>query len=618
MKFSIKSHAKFFCHFLSFIVLTHLVTIFFCLTTTSVASQRDYWPTAEWKTSLPEEQGLDSEQIYSVADEIQTKFPDVYSILLVKNGRLVFEDYYSFGEQEKIAPVHSVTKSVMSILIGIAIDQGQLVSVDQKISEFFPEFFNRDINPLKKDISIRHLLTMTPGFEWADRGEVFWEWFYSSDFIKFTLDLELETPPGDKFTYSTAVSHILSGILTRATGMTAFEFGQKYLFNPLGIEDVKWTQGPKGFTRGGSSLQLKARDMAKIGFLYLNNGIWENKSIVSESWVNESTKFQVKADFGYGYGYQWWVKDVNDCPSYRAWGRGGQFIVVIPHLDLVMVITSKFDFPLLPTLHYSQLIEQIADGVKENKCRGNIESKTISDNIMGVDEDVHCKHLVDVPIGVSNFLEGYAKAFKNKDIEKSMTYYSDAFLLNGRDKDGSRKMLSSLYSQIPVNSICIQLSQFSQKGSIADVAGTLHLNSRATKLIVPKIILDKGHWKWYGDQRSETDSALNVPSEIINFLEQYCEAIMSHDKNKIAEYISDNFSSRGFTRDSFLSYIVPIYNDITSVDIELTSYEQKEGSISVDGLFKTEPFGVTPLMFNRIVLEDGKLKWAGTVSSHNL
>jgi CubicO group peptidase (beta-lactamase class C family) len=615
MKFMIKLPIKSLCHFLSFIALVLWITILCCAKISFSANPRDCWPTHDWKTSLPEEQGFDSDKLYSVDDEIQAKFPDVYSLLIIKNGRLVFEDYYSFGEQEKIAPVHSVTKSVISILIGIAIDQGRITSVDQKVSEFFPEFFTKDINPLKKDISIRHLLTMTPGFEWSDRGEILWEWFFSSDFIKFTLDLDLESPPGEKFTYSSAVSHILSGILTRATGMTALEFGRKYLFNPLGIEDVKWTQSPKGFNRGGSSLQLKARDMAKIGFLYLNNGIWENKPIVSETWVKKSTKFQVKADFGYGYGYQWWIKDVNGCPSYRAWGRGGQFIVVIPNLDIVIVVTSKFEFPLPPTLHYSPLFEHIAQAVKENKCFKTIESKNISDTITDADNSDHCKHLVDVPVGVSTFLDGYAKAFKDKDIEKSMTFYSDAFLLDGRDKEGSRKMLSSIFNQIPINSICIQLSQFSQKGSIADVAGTMHLNSRASKLIVPKIIEENGQWKWYGGQRSKTDSPVTVPLDITRFLEGYSEAIVSHDKTKMAEYFSDHFSSRGFTKETFLSYAASIYIDITSVEIELTNYEQKEGSIYVDGLFKTRPFGTTPLMFNHIILEDGKWKWAGTVST---
>ncbi len=602
-------------YFWPFIALALGIAILCCAATSFSASQRDYWPTLGWKTSLPEEQGVDADILDGVDEEIRSRFPDIYSLLVIKNGRLVFEEYYSFGDQKKIGLVHSVTKSVMSILIGIAIDQGTITSVDQKVFDFLPEHFTSDIDPSKQDITLRHLLTMTPGFEWEDRGQIFWEWLFSSDFIKFTFDLDMESSPGEKFTYSTAVSHILSGILTRATRMNALDYAKKYLFKPLGIEDVKWSQCPKGFNKGGTGLQLKPRDMAKIGYLYLNNGIWEDKTIVSENWVKASTVFQVKADFDYGYGYQWWTKDINGCPSYRAWGRGGQFIVVIPELDIVMVVTSKFELPLPPTLHYSPLFEYIAEAVQTDKCSGNVESKENFDTFADAGDSDRCKHLVDIPVGVLTFLDGYAEAFKNKDIKNSMTYYSNDFLLNGRDKEGSKRMLTSLYSQIPVNSICIQLSQFSQTGSIADVAGTLHLNSRSTKLIVPKIIEENGKWKWYGDQGDKLDSRPTVPPDVIRFLEEYSAAIVSHDKTKIAEYFSDHFSSRGFTKNSILSYIVPLYIDMTSIEIELTAYEPKEGGAYVEGLFKTKPYGTLPLRFNRIIQEDGKWRWAGTVNS---
>lgn len=614
MKFTNGSRTRALYNLLSFIAIALCITILCCANTSFSASQRDHWPAQGWKTSLPAEQGIDADVLKGVDDEIRNKFPDIYSLLVIKNGRLVFEEYYSVVDQEMIGPVYSVTKSVMSILIGIAIDQGAISSVDQKVSDFLPELFTSDIDPAKKDITLHHLLTMTPGFEWEDRGQVFWEWLFSSDFIKFTFDLDLESPPGEKFTYSTAVSHVLSGILTRATGMNALDYAKTYLFKPLGIEDVKWSQCPKGFNKGGTGLQLKPRDMAKIGYLYLNNGNWEDKSIVSENWVKASSVFQVEGDFDYGYGYQWWIKDINGCSSYRAWGRGGQFIVVIPELDTVMVVTSKFELPRPSTLHYSPLFEHIAEALQEGKCSGNTESKENSDTFADTNELDRCKHLVDLPAEVSTFLDGYAKAFKNKDIKDSMTYYSNEFLLNGRDKEESKRMLTSLYSQIPINSICIQLSQFSKTGSIADVTGTLHLNSRSTQLIVPKIIEENGKWKWYGNHKGKLDSQLTVPDDVILFLEGYSGAIESHDRTQIAEYFSNHFSSRGFTKDSFLSYIVPLYSNMTSVEIKLTAYEPKEGEAYVEGLFKSKPYGTLPLRFNRIIKEGGKWKWAGTVS----
>jgi len=324
--FNLSCSKKIFC------ILT--LSLFSFLTEIAVCEQpkkREYWPTSGWRSSTPEMQGMDSAKLLIADEFIQNRLPDAFSLLVVKNGYLVFEKYYSWGSPEKYAVVHSVTKSVTSALIGIALDKGYLQSVDQKLIEFFPEYITDDLDPRKKEISLRNLLTMSAGFKWNDRGPSMRNWYSSSDWVKFAIQLPQENNPGDLFNYNSSTSHLLSIILSKSTKTSTLDFAKRNFFEPLGIQSAYWHPGPQGYYIGGFGLGLSARDLAKIGFLYLNNGYWNGQSIVSEYWVKESADQQIQAVshpiYGtFGYGYQWWVKKVDDCSSFRAWGRRARAI----------------------------------------------------------------------------------------------------------------------------------------------------------------------------------------------------------------------------------------------------------------------------------------------------
>src|SRR5210317_1834236 len=285
---------------LSYRIKMFCILIFFffaCFTENAVCEQpkkREYWPTSGWKTSIPEQQGMDSAKLLIADEFIQNRLADAFSLLIVKNGYLVFEKYYSWGSPEKYAVVHSVTKSVTSALIGIALDKGYLNSVDQKLIEFFPEYITDESDPRKKEISLKHLLTMSAGFRWNDRGPSMRNWYYSSDWVKFAVQLPQENNPGDIFNYNSSTSHLLSVILSKSTKTSTLDFAKQNLFEPLGIQSAYWHQDPQGYYIGGFGLGLSARDLAKFGFLYLNNGYWNGQSIVSASWVKESTGQQIQ------------------------------------------------------------------------------------------------------------------------------------------------------------------------------------------------------------------------------------------------------------------------------------------------------------------------------------
>ena len=449
--------------------------------------KRKYWPTSGWKTSTPEQQGMDSDKLMIADEFIQNRLPDAFSLLVVKNGYLVFEKYYSWGSPDKYAVVHSVTKSVTSALIGIALDKGYLNSIDQKLIEFVPEYITDELDPRKKEIRLKDLLTMSAGFRWNDRGPSMRNWYLSSDWVKFAVQLPQDHDPGDVFNYNSSTSHLLSVIISKSTKTSTLDFAKQNLFEPLGIQSAYWHQDPQGYYIGGFGLGLSARDLAKFGFLYLNNGYWNGQSIVPESWVKESIGQQIQAAshpiYGtFGYGYQWWVKKVDGCSSFRAWGRRGQFIAVVPELDLVIAVTSNPAQPHPPTsIHYNPLFDLVAASVQRKRP----SKKSLK--------------AVELPPDVKAFITDYDQARRDKDLVTMADLISDRFLHDGVTKQMALRFLSGISSYTAEAKIIT--TKFEPEGDRAKIDVVLKDKYFEAPFITgSKLIKENGQWKWYGNQ----------------------------------------------------------------------------------------------------------------------
>jgi CubicO group peptidase (beta-lactamase class C family) len=319
-----------------------------------------------WPTSTPEEQGINSQLLMDMFDFIAENQKNIHSLLIVRNGRLVIEAYFNPYRTNTKHHMASASKSVVSMLIGIAIKDGYLQGVDQRMGEFFPETLAANIDPRKKDIKLKHLITMTTGIHWQESSGTYWstrntlvQMTQHEDWTQFILDQPLVAEPGEKFNYNSGASHLLSAIVQKATGSTAAKYAEENLFKPLGIDDYHWESDPSGITIGGWGLMLTPRDMAKLGYLYLRNGYWEEQ-IIPATWVAESTQkyidilssssFRYKVweriyrllrreppFMSYAYGYQWGIPAFG---GYAARGIAGQAIFVIPELDMVVVFTG--------------------------------------------------------------------------------------------------------------------------------------------------------------------------------------------------------------------------------------------------------------------------------------
>ena len=299
------------------------------------------WPTGGWQTTSPESQGMDSQVLIAMLETVQNQNYNIDSIIVIRNGTLVLDAaVYPYNQDTKHI-IHSCTKSIVSVLIGIALDQGFIEGVQTPVLEFFPDRTASNLDSDKKSLTLENLLTMTSGFECRDSYLYRWsglnEMRGSDDWVQFMLDLPMEAAPGTKFEYCNGASFLLSAIITETTGLSSNEFAEINLFAPLGITDLSWPTNPQGINIGWGELRMLPRDMAKIGYLYLAGGEWDGEQIVPTAWVENSTRKHISATLEDGYGYQWWV---DDSGMYLALGYAGQFIFVVPEKELVVVFTS--------------------------------------------------------------------------------------------------------------------------------------------------------------------------------------------------------------------------------------------------------------------------------------
>ncbi len=294
-----------------------------------------------WQVSTLDAQGIDSALLAEGLAQL-AESPSRQSLVLMRNGQIVYEQYVNGSRRTDSNNIASVSKSILLALYGIAFSEGFLLTVEDRVSDYLPAYFSADDDPWLLDLRLRDLLTMTRGLAWKENES---ERFLSSsqDWVADILNLPISNEPGDVFHYSTGASHVMSAVLAEATGMSTCEFAHRYLFAPLGIEVEFWGVDPGGYFTGGHSVSMTARELARFVQLFLDEGRWQDEQLVPGWWVVASTSPQVEIGNNYaGYGYFWWLNRIASYDMFSALGAGGQILHIIPALELVMVTTHGF------------------------------------------------------------------------------------------------------------------------------------------------------------------------------------------------------------------------------------------------------------------------------------
>jgi CubicO group peptidase (beta-lactamase class C family) len=281
---------------------------------------------------------------FDAAVKAAGELPRLRSLLVSRRGELVVEQYYNGARANRPLNVKSVSKTVLSALIGIAIERGLIESVHAPIAPFFPTVLGDTSDPRKREITIEDLLTMRSGLQ-STSGRNYGAWVHSSNWVRHVLTRPVTSPRGISMDYSTGNTHLLSAILTKVSKSSTWEFARAALAEPLGITLAQWPRDPQGIYFGGNDMAMTPRQMLAFGELYLNRGRANGQQIVPEEWVETSMAPRTRSRWSQRlHGYGWWIRDLAGVRTYYAWGYGGQFIFVVPEAELV-VVTNSSDSP---------------------------------------------------------------------------------------------------------------------------------------------------------------------------------------------------------------------------------------------------------------------------------
>ncbi|MBI5960164.1 MAG: serine hydrolase [Chloroflexi bacterium] len=315
----------------------------------------------DWLISTPEAQGVDSQKLLDLLDYARAQRLNLHSLLIARSGRLVLEAYFHPYHTDSQHDMRSIAKSVTALLVGIALHEGKLTSLDQPVLSFFPKrtVAHRDVR--KEAMTLRHLLNMSSGLALTDADT--WHCLTEADALQWALDAPVETEPGAQMVYSSANYYLLSAVLQQATGQTLADYAQTKLFAPLGIGEVRWQSSQQGITLGWGGLWLASRDLAKLGALILADGQWNSVQLVPKAWIDTISRTQAENT---NYGFGCWLDAERGAVILS--GYGGQFCCLLPGCDLVLVLTAGLRDPssilnhlmdtfVCPALHLNSLPE---------------------------------------------------------------------------------------------------------------------------------------------------------------------------------------------------------------------------------------------------------------------
>ncbi len=294
----------------------------------SLASERDYWPNVSWRGVIPEVQGMNSSLLEAFWNLIRID-GNVQGFLVIRNGYLLYEGYGAGSSISHLWRIYSITKSVTAMAFGLALADGYVADVNETVLSYFPDRTIQNPDPRKSNMTIWHLLTMSSGLERSDFGMG-----TKPDWVQYLLDSPMDHEPGEFWNYNGGCSHLLSAIITETMGISMETLAYSRLFTPMGISNYEWGADPQGVSTGMAGLSLTLRDLAKLGYLFLNNGSWNGMQLIPAEWVTECTHPFFEFNYGEGYGYQWWI----DIPinGYSMRGAGGMRLFVLPEQDLIL------------------------------------------------------------------------------------------------------------------------------------------------------------------------------------------------------------------------------------------------------------------------------------------
>ncbi len=624
----------------------------------------------QWRPSAPDKVGLIRDKIYRAIYYTESKLPAAESLIVIKNDKTVLEKYYGRGEPKKTSPVFSVGNSIMSALVGIALEKKLLKDIDQPLADFFPDTAGK-LNPSADSMTIRTLLTTYSPMMWGDKNTTYWQLFYAQDKTEASLELLSAETSQENPAKNLAVSFLLAKIIEKASSMTVFEFANKNLFAPMGISTLAGLEKKQDDLTLFTGLQLKALDLAKFGYLHLKEGYWDDQAVIPSDWVKSS--LGLASIDNNGYGFHWRTRKIGQCKTYQSQGEGGQFIVLIPKLDMVVTVTSKSQLPLQQANGQEQLFQIIANsgetecqkdapaivllkssasasatggfGRRRTEAQNEINRGSLDDaakktaSAFGTEAKTVFKKeesykirtykptfvsTTEVPEEIKNFFIEFSRDLLRADIRLIARHYARGFFYNKRNFKTTMKIWMMRLYVGPVDLEAVSVEKFRQDGNRAYLRGFLRYaftdihQDEPGVFPIRNLIKVNGKWKWYGtpnytellDRESYFDAS--VPEAVKEFIDGCAESFNESILDEASSCFARNFLFDGTSRKDLLTLLQPVFRDGNDVEMHFTRFIPSQDSFIVDGYIQGSDIGTLRLPPGmRIKKQSQQWKWAG-------
>jgi CubicO group peptidase (beta-lactamase class C family) len=600
--------------------------VYFCIT--FYAQKTLYLEKKQWHPAEPETQQIDPARLNKALDYVETRLPTARSLLLLRNGKTVVEKYYWFGGPKETDYLHSLNLPLLAVLIGIAIDQKLIKGPEQPLSAFFPKHMTQTPSNGTGSLTLSHLLRAQALLLWGSGNQDYWDLFYAADRTAASLRVISRQQTRAQPALNFAAAYLLGRVIEKVSGQSVFAFAHRYLFKPLGIttygadEDDLPHDPIVGFA-------LKALDLAKIGYLLTQKGVWEGQRIVSEKWIHWLFFKAPYAELDDAPGGSWVKTTIRGHESLVVQGDGGQYLVLVPALHVVVVTTSTSRFALPQDNGHNRLLQLIIEAVLETSDKTGmvVKAKLTSETEPGQYTDILEPNYVfstPVPQDMLDFFDQFARDIVSKNTRRIARNYARAY-------DHTRDIFTSpsrlMFGGVQPHLEYIHITKIRIENNRAYLRGSLKfafisLLGHAGIFPLENAIKLKGRWRWLGlpektallDRDDYFDAELSEEQQ--QFVEGCSGPLVGKSKLFKNDCFAKTFQLAGGGKELFAKRLQPFIEGRSGIKLHVTGMEQNGAGYRVQGYIEGSELGEIRLPDDlHIVKENGAWKWQGLVAS---
>ena len=604
------------------LLLLHVGYIYYY--STSLGSKRVHLDAIQWNPAAPEEQGIHPNRLQRAEKYIDSRLPAARSLIIIKNGSTILEKYYWKGGPQETDYLHSLNSAVLELLVGVALQENMLISVAQPLADFFPAWFAQKPVQKGRSLTIDTLLQVQAPLLWGDDTPEYWQLFYAQDKISASLDALFARDDTTHQAANSAAAFLLSEIIQQASGKDIFAFADQYLFAPIGITTYGGDPGRHNPMQNFIGFKLKTLDLAKLGYLVLNDGRWDGREVVDPGWIRMRVNKTGPAGSGKGLAGNWQYRTFAEKNSLMAQGEGGQFIVLYPEQDMVVAVNSNSRFPLPQMSGYDPFFELIGQSVlQEGEKPENFESY-VDDPTERAFYEPNFVFATHVPRELQDFFKGFARDIGTNDVRMVAYHYAKGY---EKDEDTFRSVYGNWYKMYAGGTgelESVQIDKVRIEKNRAYLRGMLKYSYANMQegidgwFPIDSLIKLRGRWLWFGspayasilDRDAYFDA--EVSDDIATFIDECAGAFIGGYQAEKSCF-ADDFRYNGAGPAQIRGLIIPFLKDRLKVGLHLTKVEQAGTSRLVEGYFESSKLGeirLPPGM--KIIREKDGWKWFGS------